>query len=112
MATVEEPTWRSEANNDISAQEYDSESETPEKKRRCCNIGRKNVMKGLFSHVGITAIVIAYSIIGGFVFQHLEETNEKASCIQLMDKYTPVENKTMLNLWEISRVYVNEFFCF
>ena len=107
MATKEEEAWNSVNKNDNWIQ--DSHSETEEKKGRC-GLRCKKVLKGLFSHVGITGMVIAYSVIGGFVFEHLEKTNEKQSCIQLMDKYTPVENKTMLNLWEVSRAYVNEFF--
>ena len=107
MATKEDEAWNSGNKNDDWVQ--DSDSETDGKKGRC-RLRCKNILKGLFSHVGITGMVMAYSVIGGLVFEHLEKTNEKQSCIQLMDKYTPVENKTMLNLWEVSRAYVNEFF--
>ena len=107
MASKEDQTWNSGDNIDNWTQ--DSDSIIDRKKEGKCGGRCKKVLKGLFSHVGITGMVVAYSFIGGFIFQHLEETNEKQVCVQLMEKYQPMENKTILNIWEISKVYVNEY---
>ena len=64
----------------------------------CC----KKALKFLFSHIGLCGMVIAYSVAGGFIFQHLEKTNEKQECVKQKDKYDPLQNLTMFKLWEIS----------
>ena len=70
----------------------------PGKCTSCC----KKTMKFLFSHIGLCGMVIAYSVAGGFMFQHLEQTNEQQECFKAQSKYLPVLNATMFALWEIS----------
>ncbi len=43
----------------------------------------KRVFKFIFSQVGLSAMVVAYTIAGGFIFEHLEQTNEKQECMQV-----------------------------
>ena len=43
---------------------------------------------------------------GGFIFEHLEQTNEKEECITRMHKYYPMANDTKHELWEASKGYV------
>ena len=107
MASKEDQSWNSGDNIDNWTQDSDNVAE--HKIQGKCGGRCKKILKGLFSHVGITGMVIAYSIIGGFIFKHLEETNEKQECVQLMEKYEPMENKTVQNIWEIGKVYVNEY---
>ena len=67
----------------------------------CC----KKVLKFAFSHIGLCGMVIAYSVAGGFIFQHLEKTNEKQECVKAMEKYIPLQNNTMYRLWEIASTF-------
>ncbi len=107
MAANPSGTW----NDHESSDTWTNDGEGGDGRQRTSKCGRrcKIVLKHLFSHVGLTLIIITYSIIGGFIFRHLEETNEKQECIKLMNKYTPLENKTAYNIWEIAKVYVDEF---
>ena len=82
-----------------------SNTDTKKKDRTCC----KKVLKAVFSHVGLSTIVIVYSIIGGLVFEHLEATNEREECMQAMEKYSPLANKTLLNVWLIAQAYGTEY---
>ena len=87
--------------------EYDNDDGGQEKKGRgdCC----KKFLKFLFSHIGLCGMVVAYSVVGGFIFQHLEQTNEKQECVKKMDKYNPMENETTFKLWEIAQAFVPEY---
>ena len=66
--------------------------------KNCC----KKVLKFMFSHIGLCGMVVAYSVAGGFIFQHLEQTNERMECTKAYEKYDPAENDTMHKLWQIS----------
>ena len=46
---------------------------TQQPKDSCC----KMIMKFLFSHIGLCAMVILYCVAGGFIFEHLEKNNEE-----------------------------------
>lgn len=108
MAAKGDQVW-STSNQDWEPDADSLNSENEKEKDGKCGKRCKTVLKHLFSHIGITGMVIAYSVIGGFIFQHLEETNEKQECIQTMEKYEPMENKTVENIWEISKVYADEY---
>jgi hypothetical protein len=66
--------------------------------KNCC----KKVLKFLFSHIGLCGMVVAYSVLGGFIFRHLEQTNERMECQTAFELYEPAENDTMYKLWQIS----------
>ncbi len=66
--------------------------------RYCC----KKVLKLSFSHIGLSGMVIAYTIFGGFIFKHLEQPNELAECKRDRDDYYPLLNLTSHILLEIS----------
>lgn len=59
--------------------EYEEELRRDRRRRRrqkviaCC----KKVVAFLFSHIGLAGMVVAYSILGGFLFQAIEASNEK-----------------------------------
>jgi hypothetical protein len=48
----------------------------PPIKRSCC----KRVSRILFSHIGLVSMVVIYSVLGGFLFEILEQHNEKSNC--------------------------------
>ncbi|XP_005094519.1 potassium channel subfamily K member 2 [Aplysia californica] len=62
-----------------------------QQKDSCC----KMVMKFLFSHVGLCAMVILYCVAGGFIFEHLEKNNEEQICYESRSEYSPMEEKTI-----------------
>ena len=72
--------------------------------KNCC----KKVLKFMFSHIGLCGMVIAYSVAGGFIFQHLEQTNERMECEKAYEKYYPAENDTMHKMWTIADSYRSE----
>ncbi|OQV13292.1 hypothetical protein BV898_12498 [Hypsibius exemplaris] len=49
-------------------------------RKQCC----RTTVAFLFSHIGLTALVVGYSVMGAFLFQHLEQEHElqKVSVIQ------------------------------
>ncbi|RUS81677.1 hypothetical protein EGW08_010539 [Elysia chlorotica] len=64
---------------------------TQQPKDSCC----KMIMKFLFSHIGLCAMVILYCVAGGFIFEHLEKNNEEQICYESRSEYQPMENKTI-----------------
>ncbi|KAK2168351.1 hypothetical protein NP493_1232g00003 [Ridgeia piscesae] len=52
----------------------------------------------LFSHIGLAGLVVAYSIIGGFLFQTLEAPYERTEKKRLM-KW---KNKTIDDIWQLA----------
>ena len=81
-----------------TADEKDDRQASKARMKDCC----KKVLKFLFSHIGLCGMVVAYSVAGGFIFEHLEKLNEKTECLKAQEKYGPVENKTKNTLWEIA----------
>ena len=65
--------------------------------------------KFLASHIGLCLMVVLYSMAGGFIFQYLEETNEKQRCIKKMEEYVNMANATRHELWEASVALVNQY---
>ena len=83
--------------------EYDEKTKASRMKN-CC----KKVLKFLFSHIGLCGMVVAYSVAGGFIFEHLELLNERTECIKASEKYLDTENKTMQKIYSISEQYDKE----
>ena len=65
----------------------DSFDEDSVKQARCTVAKAKSCMKmfiaNLFSHVGLCALVIGYSIMGAFVFKKLEKENEMSTRVKV-----------------------------
>lgn len=66
----------------------------PGKCRRCC--GR--FFTFLFSHIGLCALVIGYSIMGAFAFRALESPYEEQKAFQV----SQLRQDTVRRLWEIT----------
>ncbi|GIX93129.1 hypothetical protein CDAR_436111 [Caerostris darwini] len=67
---------------------------SPGRCRRCC--GRFTAF--LFSHVGLCALVIGYSIMGAFAFRALEAPYEEQKASQVGN----LRQETVKRLWEIT----------
>lgn len=67
---------------------------SPGKCRRCC--GR--FFTFLFSHIGLCALVIGYSIMGAFAFRALESPYEEQKASQV----SHLRRETVKRLWEIT----------
>ncbi|XP_069135422.1 dentin sialophosphoprotein-like [Argopecten irradians] len=70
------------------------ESRMLEKRRKvitCC----KQFIAFLFSHIGLCSLVVAYSILGGFIFQALEAPWEKKTRIHVKQEREGAINKIM-----------------
>jgi len=71
-----------------------------ERRRRRRNRCAKAIVSGLFSHVGLAAIVAGYTIMGGFLFQALEAPNEDREKLRIKqfkaDKAEELVQRAML----------------
>ena len=65
----------------------------------------KKSAKFVCSNAGLGIIIVLYTIGGAYVFQALENTNEKTTCMASMNKYIPMENQTANSLWSIALAY-------
>ncbi|CAL1541455.1 unnamed protein product [Lymnaea stagnalis] len=63
--------------------------------RKCC----RKVTAFIFSHVGLGSLVVAYSIMGGFLFQWLEATDEMLERISV----TKTRTNSVMKLWNMTR---------
>lgn len=61
----------------------------------------KTIMKMLFSHVGLCALVALYCAAGGFIFKHLEMANEQQICFDTFDEYVVMENDSLSKVQEL-----------
>ena len=55
----------------------------------------KIIAKVMFSHLGLCVLVILYCMLGGLLFQLLEEQNEIQACIESRQEYDDMENETL-----------------
>ena len=69
--------------------------------RNCC----MKVLKFFFSNVGLSGMVVLYTVAGGFIFEHLEKTNEQEECNKARERYLPSENTTVYKVWQACRSY-------
>jgi len=79
-----------------------SEGSTDDRRKRAIKGCLKKALKFTFSQFGLCAVVTLYAVAGGFIFQHLEKTNEKQECLEAMLKYYPMENATVYRLWDVA----------
>lgn len=66
----------------------------------CC----KRFVAFLFSHVGLAAMVVSYSILGGFLFMALESPHELELKAKIGGKHEALMNKTLADLAKITFV--------
>lgn len=86
------------------SQTMDDDTENQTKKSNAKTFCKKFI-KFLFSHIGLCAMVVAYCVAGGFIFEHLESTNEKEECIKKMNTYNPLQNSTRYKMWEVAKSF-------
>lgn len=74
-------------NHDHDHSKYKHQHELDEletsKTRQCM----KKTTKFLFSHIGLVGLVVVYAVAGGFLFQLLEERQEKYNCQEAYGEY-------------------------
>ena len=61
----------------------------------------KTCMRISFSHIGLFIIVLLYCVLGGFLFQLLEQENEILICSDSRKEYSDMENETLFSLVDI-----------
>lgn len=99
MSPRKDPAAPATAQPKVPLTEQEREKiEKKEQRNDCC----KRALRFSLSQVGLLLVVILYAVAGGFIFQHLESTNEKEQCVQGRDKYEPMENETIYKIWSIS----------
>lgn len=64
-------------------------------------------LKFIMPKVALIVLVTLYAVAGGFIFQHLESTNEKQECFERASKYEPVVNETVDQIWNTITSYRN-----
>ena len=69
----------------------------------------KTIMKVAFSHIGLSTLVILYSMLGGFLFELLEEQNEIWACKEARQEYDDMENETLFRYSKISKIQTSIF---
>ena len=52
---------------------------------------------------------LLYSAAGGFVFQYLEQTNEKQLCLEAENSYRPMEKTVIEDLWSMSKSFYTQY---
>uniref|UniRef100_A0A1I8IZX5 Ion_trans_2 domain-containing protein n=1 Tax=Macrostomum lignano TaxID=282301 RepID=A0A1I8IZX5_9PLAT len=57
----------------------------------------------MLSHLGTLTLVIIYLIMGGFLFNYLEETNEKSACSIAYSKYEAKRNEATDRVYNIAQ---------
>lgn len=62
---------------------------------KCC----KQFLTFLFSNIGLCSVVVAYSILGGFIFQKLEAPNE----IEKRHFVTSIRSKYAFDIWNLTQ---------
>jgi len=62
---------------------------------------KQSLLKFLSSNLGLLGIVIIYAIGGGLIFEQLESTNEKNSCLTAESIYQPIEDNFVQELWQV-----------
>ncbi|XP_055356882.1 TWiK family of potassium channels protein 7-like [Paramacrobiotus metropolitanus] len=86
-----------------SEEETDNEKDTGWTVKNCC----RKTIAFLFSHIGLTALVVGYSIMGAFLFRHLEFQHE----VDKMGTIREWKNDTVEALWNITTdVHMHELF--
>ncbi|KAL8577440.1 hypothetical protein ACOMHN_048075 [Nucella lapillus] len=67
----------------------------------------KKFAKFLFSHIGLSAMVVLYCVAGGFIFEHLEKNNEEQICFESRSEYEPMQKKTINSTMQVFTQYGN-----
>nr|KAG5708105.1 hypothetical protein BaRGS_002841 [Batillaria attramentaria] len=70
------------------------EGDRKRKCRRCC----RKFTAFLFSHIGLSSLVVAYAVLGAFIFMNLEASHEQKERIRM----TEVRKTLVKKLWNIT----------
>ena len=77
------------------------EQDELDRKAHFKEVGKK-AFKFVASQLGLIILICLYALAGGFIFEHLEETNEKDLCMTAMNSYYDLQNKTITTFLTIS----------
>jgi hypothetical protein len=72
----QKPTFKSKAEKEADRKKKEEQAKDPKSFGVCC----KKVSKFLASHIGLVAMVILYTVAGGFLFALLEQHQEAKDC--------------------------------
>jgi len=85
---------------EVADDDGDDDVGSLERRRRRRDRCVKTIVTALFSHVGLAAIVVSYTIMGGFLFQALEAPAEGREKLRIkkfkMDKVEELAQQAML----------------
>lgn len=85
----------------------DNENDDAEKEGWTAKNSFRKSIAFLFSHIGLTALVVGYSIMGAFLFKHLEHDHE----ISQMGVIKEWKNDAVFDIWNITNeVHVRELY--
>uniref|UniRef100_A0A1I8IA16 Ion_trans_2 domain-containing protein n=1 Tax=Macrostomum lignano TaxID=282301 RepID=A0A1I8IA16_9PLAT len=80
-------------------QDEAADAASRERWKRCC----QRFAAIMLSHLGTLTLVIIYLIMGGFLFNYLEETNEKSACSIAYSKYEAKRNEATDRVYNIAQ---------
>jgi hypothetical protein len=81
----------------------DLEDESDTKKR--VKEFTKSSAKYILTQIGLVVLVSGYAVAGGFIFQHLESTNEMSECEQGEKQFNEMQNTTVYKMWTIANSF-------
>jgi len=60
---------------------------------------------------GLIILVVAYSLVGAYIFAQLEQPNEERACIVNAELYSLAETSMVYRMWEVVKAYqqLNDF---
>ncbi|OWF47521.1 TWiK family of potassium channels protein 7-like [Mizuhopecten yessoensis] len=65
----------------------------------------RTIMKIMFSHIGLCGLVALYCAAGGFIFEHLEKSNEEQICYDTYKEYIVMENDSLSKIQQLVEDY-------
>lgn len=88
-------TFQHDSSKDTSPKEKNARKKCQTTCVKCC----KKFLTFLFSNIGLCSVVVAYSILGGFIFQELEAPNE----IRKRHFVASMRSKMAFDIWNLTQ---------
>merc|ERR1712002_671586 len=84
--------------DDYAIAKLNEKRERRRRQRQKCLNCVKSIVAFLFSHIGLAAMVVAYSIVGGFLFKALEAPEE----VKIKHKIVNLKKAQVEEIWKLS----------